>query len=173
MDLKEDIKSVIKLSDLIRKNIPLKKRDKSNFTALCPFHKEKSPSFNISDDKGFYHCFGCGKNGDIFTYVMEMENIGFTDALKILADLAGIKYSNSNFTPDPKETNLYNLLKRVSQSYIQNLNAPIGERARKYLNQRNIDNVIIQYFLIGYSGNLKSNKYLVSCLIKEGFSLDV
>ena len=172
MDLKEDIKSVIKLSDLIRKNIPLKQRDKSNFIALCPFHKEKTPSFNISDDKGFYHCFGCGKNGDIFTYVMEMENIGFTDALKILADLAGIKYSNSNFTPDPKETNLYNLLKRVSQSYIQNLNAPIGERARKYLNQRNIDNVIIQNFLIGYSGNLKSNKYLVSCLIKEGFSLD-
>ena len=140
MDLKEDIKSVIKLSDLIRKNIPLKQRDKSNFIALCPFHKEKTPSFNISDDKGFYHCFGCGKNGDIFTYVMEMENIGFTDALKSLADLAGIKYSNSNFTPDPKEINLHNLLKRVSQSYIQNLNAPIGERARKYLSQRNIDN---------------------------------
>ncbi len=66
MDLKEDIKSVIKLSDLIRKNIPLKQRDKSNFIALCPFHKEKTPSFNISDDKGFYHCFGCGKKRGYF-----------------------------------------------------------------------------------------------------------
>jgi DNA primase len=172
MELKEDIKRIIKLSDLIKKNIPIKQRDKSNFIALCPFHKEKTPSFNISDDKGFYHCFGCGKNGDIFTYVMEMENIGFIDALKSLADLAGINYSNSNFTPDPKEKNLLNLLKRVSQSYIKNLNAPIGERARKYLSQRKIDTLIIQNFLIGYSGNLKSNKYLVSCLIKEGFSLE-
>ena len=67
---------------------------------------------------------------------MEMENIGFTDALKSLADLAGIKYSNSNFTPDPKETNLHNLLKRVSQSYIQNLNAPIGETRKKILKSK-------------------------------------
>jgi DNA primase len=62
MDLKEDIKNSIKLSDLIKKNIALKQRDKSNFIGLCPFHKEKTPSFNISDDKGFYHlCNGNGK----------------------------------------------------------------------------------------------------------------
>ena len=172
MDLKEDIKSTIKLSDLIKKNIAIKQRDKSNFIGLCPFHKEKTPSFNISDDKGFYHCFGCGKNGDIFNYVMEMENIGFLDALKKLAELAGIEYSNTNFIPDQKTTNLFNLLKRVSDSYVQNLNAPIGESARAYLNQRGIDSSIIKSFLIGYSGNLKSNQFLVSCLIKEGFSLE-
>ncbi|MDC0093596.1 DNA primase [Alphaproteobacteria bacterium] len=172
MDLKEEIKSSIKLSDLIKKNIVLKQRDKSNFIGLCPFHKEKTPSFNISDDKGFYHCFGCGKNGDIFNYVMEMENIGFLDALKMLAALAGIDYSNTNFKPDPKTTNLFNLLKRVSDSYIQNLHAPIGERAREYLNQRDIEASIIKSFLIGYSGNSKSNKFLVSCLIKEGFLLE-
>jgi DNA primase len=172
MDLKEEIKGSIKLSDLIKKNIALKQRDKFNFIGLCPFHKEKTPSFNISDDKGFYHCFGCGKNGDIFSYVMEMENIGFLDALKKLADLAGIDYSNTNFRPDPITTNLYNLLKRICDSYIQNLNAPIGERAREYLNEREIESSIIKNFLIGYSGNLKSNQFLVSCLIKEGFSLE-
>ena len=172
MDLKEEIKSSIKLSDLIKRNIALKQRDKSNFIGLCPFHKEKTPSFNISDDKGFYHCFGCGKNGDIFSYVMETENISFLDALKRLAELAGIDYSTSNFTPDNKTTNLLNLLKRVSDSYIQNLNAPIGERARQYLNQRDINSSTIQKFLIGYSGNLKSNQFLVSSLIKEGFSFE-
>ena len=128
MDLKEDIKSSIKLSDLIKKNIALKQRDKSNFIGLCPFHKEKTPSFNISDDKGFYHCFGCGKNGDIFSYVMEMENISFLEALKRLAELAGIEYTSTNFKLDPKTTNLFNLLKRVSDSYIQNLNSPIGAK---------------------------------------------
>ena len=172
MDLKEDIKSSIKLSDLIKKNIALKQRDKSNFIGLCPFHKEKTPSFNISDDKGFYHCFGCGKNGDIFNYVMEMENISFLEALKRLADLAGIEYTSTNFKLDPKTTNLFNLLKRVSDSYIQNLNSPIGQNAREYLNKREINSSTIQNFLIGYSGNLKSNKFLVSCLIKEGFSLE-
>jgi DNA primase len=172
MDLKEEIKVAIKLSDLIKKNIALKQRDKTNFIGLCPFHKEKTPSFNVSDDKGFYHCFGCGKNGDIYSYIMEVENIGFSDALRKLAELAGIDYSNKNFIPNPKITNLFNLLKRVCDSYIQNLNAPIGARAREYLNQRDINSSIIQNFLIGYSGNLKSNKFLVSCLIKEGFSLE-
>ncbi|MDC0228073.1 CHC2 zinc finger domain-containing protein [Alphaproteobacteria bacterium] len=81
MDLKEEIKNSIKLSHVVGKNLSLKRRDKSNYVALCPFHKEKTPSFNISDDKGFYHCFGCGKNGDIFNYVMEMENISFVEAL--------------------------------------------------------------------------------------------
>ena len=107
MDLKEEIKGAIKLSDLIKKNIVLKQRDKSNFIGLCPFHKEKTPSFNVSDDKGFYHCFGCGKNGDIYSYVMEVENISFLDALRKLAELAGIDYSNKNFIPDPKITNLF------------------------------------------------------------------
>ena len=89
MDIKEEIKNSIRLSEVIGKNISLKRRDKSNYIALCPFHKEKTPSFNVSDDKGFFHCFGCGKNGDIFTYIMEMENVTFVDALRKLAENSG------------------------------------------------------------------------------------
>ena len=63
-NVKEEIKNKLKLSQVISKNLVLKKKDNSNFLALCPFHKEKTPSFTISDDKGFYHCFGCGKHGD-------------------------------------------------------------------------------------------------------------
>ena len=172
MDIKEEIKSTIRLSEIIGKNISLKRRDKSNYIALCPFHKEKTPSFNISDDKGFFHCFGCGKNGDIFSYVMEMENISFFDALKKLADQAGINYNNDSFSQNPKLKNQLNLLKRICDSYEQNLKAPIGEKARNYLNKRGINQSLIENFRIGYSGNLKTNEYLVSRLSEEGFSID-
>ena len=102
MDLKDEIKNSIKLSEVIGKNLSLKKRDNNNFVALCPFHKEKTPSFNISDDKGFYHCFGCGKNGDVFNYLMETENLSFIEALKKLADQVGINTSKQNFVVDTK-----------------------------------------------------------------------
>ena len=165
MDLKEEIKNSIKLSQLVGRNLSLKRRDKSNFVALCPFHKEKTPSFNISDDKGFYHCFGCGKHGDIFDYVMEIENKTFLEALKKLADEAGLKNTDYNFTINPKLKRSINLLKRISDSYIQNLNAPLGENARNYLYFRGIDETIIKNFMIGYAGNLNSNQYLVKCLM--------
>ncbi len=172
MDLKEEIKSSIKLSEVIGKNLSLKKRDNNNYVALCPFHKEKTPSFNISDDKGFYHCFGCGKNGDIFNYLMDTENLSFVEALKKLADYAGINTSKQNYFVDPKITNHYNLLKRVSESYISNLNAPFGEKAKNYLQKRGFNESVINNFNLGYSGNLRSNQYLVSTLLKEGFSMN-
>ena len=172
MDLKEEIKNSIKLSEVIGKNLSLKKRDNNNYVALCPFHKEKTPSFNISDDKGFYHCFGCGKNGDIFNYLMDTENLSFIEALKKLADHAGINTSKQNYFVDPKITNHFNLLKRVSESYINNLNAPLGEKARNYLQKRGFNETIINNFYLGYSGNIKSNQHLVSTLLKEGFSID-
>ena len=172
MDIKEEIKNSIRLSEIVSQNLSLKRRDKSNYIALCPFHKEKTPSFNVSDDKGFYHCFGCGKNGDIFNYVMEMENISFVDALKKLAEHAGINHNNYIFSEDSKQKNQLQLLKRVSESYIQNLHAPIGEKVRNYLKQRGIDNFLLENFKIGYSGNIKSNEFLVSCLKKEGFSIN-
>ena len=74
MDLKEEIKNSIKLSEVIGKNLSLKKRDNNNYVALCPFHKEKTPSFNISDDKGFIIVW-LWKNGDIFNYLMDTENL--------------------------------------------------------------------------------------------------
>ncbi len=172
MDLKEEIKNSIKLSEVIGKSLSLKKRDNNNYLALCPFHKEKTPSFNISDDKGFYHCFGCGKNGDVFNYIMETENLSFVEALKKLADQAGINTRKQNYFVDPKTTNHFNLLKRVSDSYIKNLNAPLGEKAKNYLKKRGFNESIINNFNLGYAGNLKSNQHLVSTLLKEGFSVN-
>ena len=172
MDLKEEIKNSIKLSEVIGKNLSLKRRDNNNYVALCPFHNEKTPSFNISDDKGFYHCFGCGKNGDIFNFLMETENLSFLEALKKLADQVGINISKQNYFEDPKTKNHLHLLERITKSYINNINAPLGEKARNYLQHRGFNKSIINSFKLGYSGNSKSNKYLVSCLLKEGYSLN-
>ena len=102
---------------------------------------------------------------------MEMENVTFVDALKKLADQAGINYNYDTFSENPKLKNQLHLLKRVSDSYVQNLNAPIGEKVRNYLYERGINKSIIQNFRIGYSGNLKSNDYLVLRLKEEGFSI--
>src|SRR5262249_61693593 len=75
--------------DVIGSSLPLK-RAGANFTALCPFHKEKSPSFNVNPQKQIFHCFGCHKGGDVFTFVKEYENIGFMDAVRRLAERAKI-----------------------------------------------------------------------------------
>ena len=171
-NLKEEIRNRLKLSQVIGKNLSLKKKDDSNYLALCPFHKEKTPSFSISDEKGFYHCFGCGKHGDLFSYVMETENIGFVDVLSNLADQAGINLSNYDNHENHDLEVIYNLIKRASDSYIKNFNSPIGEKAKNYLIQRNVPPSLFNEYLIGYSGNLKSNKFLVSSLLKEGFIID-
>ena len=171
-NLKEEIRDKLKLSEIVSKNLALKKKDNSNFVALCPFHKEKTPSFTISDEKGFYHCFGCGKHGDIFSYIMEIENLSFVDALKSLAEQAGLFISDYNTSERSGLKVLYDIVKRVSDSYISNFNSPIGEKAKQYLAQRNCDLNLIKDYLIGYSGNLKSNKYLVSTLLKEGYLID-
>src|SRR5664279_4015037 len=86
---RERIRSASDIVDIIGSYLPLKKAG-ANFTALCPFHKEKTPSFNVNPHKQIFHCFGCHKGGDVFTFVKEYENIGFVDAVKRLADRANI-----------------------------------------------------------------------------------
>jgi DNA primase len=85
----EQIRAASDIVDVIGGYLPLK-RAGANFTALCPFHKEKSPSFNVNPHKQIFHCFGCHKGGDVFTFVKEYENIGFVDAVRRLADRAKI-----------------------------------------------------------------------------------
>ena len=80
-DLKEEIKSRIKLSEIISKKVALNKKSENSFIGLCPFHSEKTPSFHVHDEKQFYHCFGCEKHGDIFSFTMESDNLDFYSCL--------------------------------------------------------------------------------------------
>src|SRR6185312_12405963 len=98
----ERIRAASDIVDIIGGYLPLKKAG-ANFTALCPFHKEKTPSFNVNPHKQIFHCFGCHKGGDVFTFVKEYENIGFVDAVRRLADRAKIPLEFEN-NPAAQET---------------------------------------------------------------------
>ena len=94
-ELKEDIRSANDIVDVISQYVTLK-RSGRNFFGLCPFHKEKSPSFSVSPDRQYYHCFGCHKGGDVFNFVSEIERVSFKEALEFLAERARIELPTVN-----------------------------------------------------------------------------
>lgn len=152
--LAEEIKSRLDIVDLIQEYTPLKQSG-ANFKALCPFHSEKTPSFMVSREKQFFKCFGCGLGGDIFTFLQKMENIEFPEALKILADKAGVRLRYQSYDPQFQnlKTRLYNLLQVVTDFYHdQFLNSPAARRAREYLiNTRGLNKNTLVEFQIGYA----------------------
>jgi len=98
-----EIKARADIIDVVSQYVALRPAGGERFKACCPFHDEKTPSFNVSRDKGFYKCFGCGKSGDVFKFVQEMDNVGFGEALKILAERTGVELPrNKDLTPEQK-----------------------------------------------------------------------
>ena len=154
-DLKEEIKNRIKLSEIISKKVVLKKKNDNSFIGLCPFHSEKTPSFHVHDEKKFYHCFGCEKHGDIFSFTMEIENMDFYSALKYLASLIGLTVNN-NSHQNISFQNKYKTLELSSNFFIETLNSQKNKNVLDYLNKRGLDKEICKEFLIGYA---PSNKY--------------
>ncbi len=150
----EEIKSRLDIVDLIQEYFPLKQSG-ANFKALCPFHTEKTPSFMVSREKQFFKCFGCGESGDIFTFLQKMENIEFPEALRILADKAGVKLRTQAYDPQFQnlKTRLYDLHKAAMDFYHQQLlNSKLARQAREYLiNQRGLNKDVIEEFQIGYA----------------------
>lgn len=120
----------------------------SQFRARCPFHNEKTPSFYVSPSRGTYHCFGCGEHGDIFGFVMKIEGINFKDALKMLADKAGVVLSNIK---KEEESNLVDILEQATIFFEKNLSQ--NEEAKKYLAKRGVSLETIQKFRIGFAPN--------------------
>ena len=85
----EEIRTRVRVSEVVGRAIPLKRAGRE-FHALCPFHKEKSPSFTVNDEKGFFHCFGCGAHGDVIGFTMDYEHVGYREAVEKLAGVAGL-----------------------------------------------------------------------------------
>ena len=145
-ELIEEIRSQNDIVDVISGYVPLK-RSGSSYKARCPFHTEKTPSFSVSPDKQIYHCFGCGEGGNVISFIMRIENLGFVDALKILADRAGIILPDKNHFQDKKiykkKLILYEIHTQTARYYFENLKN--NRRVLNYLNSRNITaNTIIK-----------------------------
>jgi len=150
---REQIRAANDIVDVIGSCLPLK-RAGANFVALCPFHKEKSPSFNVNPQKQIFHCFGCHKGGDVFTFVKEYENIGFMDAVRRLAERAKIPLEFEN-TPGAQEARhlkdqLLDIHEQLAQRWQNCLaNEAAGQLARDYLAKRGVLADAIKLFRIG------------------------
>ena len=111
----EEVRERNDVVDVIGSYVQLKKKGSSYF-GLCPFHNEKSPSFSVSPGKQMYYCFGCGKGGNVISFIMEYENFGFVDALKLLADRAGVTLPEAEYSKeDKKRTDEKNLLLEIQK----------------------------------------------------------
>ncbi len=157
-DMRERIRAASDIVDIIGSYVPLKKNG-ANFTALCPFHKEKSPSFNVNPHKQIFHCFGCHKGGDVFTFVKDYENIGFMDAVRRLAERAKIPLEFEN-TPGAQESRhlkdqLLDIHEQLTTRWQNCLaNEAAGQRARDYLAKRGVSAEAIKLFRIGAAPEL-------------------
>ena len=149
MDDVDKVKSKIDIVELIGERIQLKKAGR-NFKALCPFHGEKTPSFVVSAERQIFHCFGCSKGGDLFTFLEEYEHITFSEALKEMAARVGIKLTVSAARTDreKKQELIYSLNHLSAQFYnYLLLSHPAGKRALKYLiDERKLSIPLIKTF---------------------------
>lgn len=148
----EDLLQRIDLAELIGARITLKKAG-GNYKARCPFHDEKTPSFNVRPDKGFYHCFGCGAHGDAISFVREFDGLGFTDAVEELARRAGLEvpYDENAKQEMQQAKTLTDALDYATHFYHNALQGQQGAFARDYLQQRGLDKAIIDQYQVGFA----------------------
>lgn len=154
-ELKEEIRSANDIVDIVSQYVTLK-RSGRNYFGLCPFHKEKSPSFSVSPDRQYFHCFGCHKGGDVFTFVSEIEKISFKEALEMLAERAHIELPVSE-NPEFNKTQyikdrMYKINAETTTFYHERLYKPLAKIAQDYVKKRKLDNKTLKAFKIGYSG---------------------
>ncbi|MFA6608407.1 MAG: DNA primase [Candidatus Paceibacterota bacterium] len=148
MNPKDQVKENLSITEVVSTYIRLEKSG-SQFRARCPFHNERTPSFYVSPERKSFHCFGCQAHGDIFTFVEKIENIPFYEALKILADRAGIQLTDSQ--KNKEDTRLITLLKDATEHFEQNLKK--SPEAMQYLIERGLSEETIKTFHIGYAKN--------------------
>ncbi len=152
----EEVRTASDIVDVVSAHVRLKKRGK-NYLGLCPFHQEKTPSFSVSPEKQMYHCFGCGVGGNVFTFLMELEKVSFVEAVRTLAERAGITLPAATPADLAQETEneaLYNACRFAGHFFFQNLTSTgEGKIALEYFYHRGFSDEIIRKFGLGYSMN--------------------
>jgi DNA primase len=156
-DFKETVKQQADIVRVIGDYIKLKKAGAQNYSGLCPFHGEKTPSFSVHATRQFYHCFGCGVSGDVFSFVQKIENITFPEAVRLVAQKLGIPLPKATYSSpaEAKEAKLraqlLDVQERAAAFFQECLKRPEGARAREYLLGRGLDEETIRSFRIGYA----------------------
>jgi DNA primase len=153
MSVIDEVKSRLDIVEVIGAQVPLKRAGR-NFSGLCPFHSERTPSFSVSPDRQTWHCFGaCATGGDVFTYVMRRENIEFPEALRMLAERAGVTLAERRDTHEDERQQRLLQANEAAAAFFHNalLNAKQASHARDYLQQRGLDPETIDNFQLGYS----------------------
>ena len=153
----DELRARVTLSSVIMRTTKLQRAGRE-WKACCPFHNEKTPSFTVSDEKGFYHCFGCGAHGDVIRWMTDQRGLPFMDAVKELAAEAGMEVPR----PDPiaaqraeKRASLVDVMEAAQQYYVDNLHGADGERARQYLRSRGFSRRIVEQFGFGFAPDSK------------------
>src|SRR5277367_5079222 len=156
-NFKESLKQQADIVRIVGDYVKLKKSGAQNFSGLCPFHSEKSPSFSVHATRQFFHCFGCGESGDVFTFVQKAENITFPEAVRLIAQKLGVSMPKLTFS-SPAEARdaqvrmaLLDVHVRAAAFFQKCLRKPEGASAREYLKTRGLDAETITRFRIGYA----------------------
>ena len=162
-ELIEEVRSKNDIVDVISSYVKLQKKGSSYF-GLCPFHNEKSPSFSVSRQKQMYYCFGCGAGGNVFTFLMEYENYSFLEALKYLADRAGVELPRQEMSKEARERAdtkaiLLEINKAAARYFYIQLKERQGERALAYLKGRQLGDDTIRAFGLGYANKYSDDLY--------------
>ncbi len=170
----EEVRSKNDIVDVISGYVKLQKKGRDYF-GLCPFHNEKSPSFSVSRLKQMYYCFGCGAGGNVFTFLMEYENYSFSEALKYLADRAGVELPQQEYSREARERAdmkaiLLEINKAAAQYYYVQLKSSPGARALSYLKDRELSDDTIKAFGLGYSNKYSDDLY--QYLKSKGYTSD-
>ena len=174
-ELIEEVRSRNDIVDVISGYVRLQKKGSSYF-GLCPFHNEKSPSFSVSRQKQMYYCFGCGAGGNVFTFLMEYENFSFVEAVKFLADRAGIELPEMEYSKEAKEkadlkSTILEMNKLAAKYFYVQLKSERGSQADSYLKNRELSDETITAFGLGFSNKYSDDLY--KYLREKGYSEDL
>ncbi len=169
-ELIDDIKNSNDIVDIISQYVILK-RSGRNFFGLCPFHKEKTPSFSVSPDKQIFHCFGCGVGGNVIHFISKIENLDFKESLEVLAERVGITLPTLDNEVDSKKQllkeKIYEINKETALYYHETLYKDISKPAQEYVKKRKLDNKTLKDYTIGYA---PANSNLYKFLKNKGFT---
>ena len=171
-ELIEEVRTRNDIVDVISGYVKLQKKGSSYF-GLCPFHNEKSPSFSVSRQKQMYYCFGCGAGGNVFTFLMEYENFSFVEAVKYLADRAGVELPEMEYSKEAKEkadlkASILEINKLAAKYFYVQLKSERGNAAYTYLKDRQLSDKTITAFGLGYSNKFSDDLY--KYLRSKGYS---